>query len=240
MSQIVRPLLRPVFFLVLLALGALIGMAPFAHAGGARTMPTYSECQKLASTKTSAQEKAQITQIFKTHGLYCSMVSSPFQAQHVFGQGQSKAQLRIVMSKSNHYVIDGKTLLDALLPDRNGIPPAQMVMLAGQFFSIVGDLFASDLNADTLQRMSKHVGALTGMLGVNARAAQMQLDALRAQTRLGETDIEPSFWLTKLSIIPAPTTQTAAQQQAPKVGPAWMQKLMGAGQHIMGTLQGGE
>ncbi len=237
-----HPFIRPAFLLFILMLCALIGMAPFAHAAEqqARRMPSFSECQKLASSKTSPEEKTQITQLFKTNNLYCSMLSPPFQAQHVFSQGQTKVQLRIVMDKSNQYVIDGKTLLDALLPDRNGMPPAQMVMLAGQLFGIVGDLFASDLNADTLQRMGTHVGSLTGMLGVNARAAQAQLDALRTQTRLGESDIEPSFWLARLSVIPAPAAQTATQQQAPKSGPAWMQKLMGTGQRIMGTFQGND
>lgn len=234
--------MRPFLMPSLLIICVMLSVAWSACAGEptARHIPTFSECKKLASNKTDPQEKARITQMFKTNGMYCAMFSMPFQAQHVFNPGQTKKQLRIVMNSSNRYVVDGKTVLDAVLPDRASIPPAQMVMLAGQFISILGDLFSSDLNAETLQRMSKHVGTLTGVLGINARAALAQLDALRAQMRLGEDDVEPSFWLTKLAVIPMPPSAAVAAQNAqPHVGPAWMQKLMGAGQHLMGTFTGG-
>lgn len=233
--------MRP-FLLSLLIICVMLTMPVMASAAepAARHIPTYDECIKLASNTTSPAEKAQITQMFKTNGMYCAMFTAPFMAQHVFGQGQTKVELRIVMGRNNHYVLDGKTVLDALLPDRNGIPPAQLVMLAGQFISILGDLFSSDLNAETMQRMSKHVGSLTGMLGVNARMALSQLDALRVERKLGNEDIEPSFWLPKLAAIPVPSNPAAAAQNAqPHIGPAWMQKLMGAGQHIMGTFTGG-
>ncbi len=226
----------------LLIMCVMLCMTCVARAGepAPRHIPTHAECKKLASKKTDPQEKAQITQMFKTNGMYCAMLTPPFSSQFVFSQGQTKAQLRIVMNSSNRYVVDGKTVLDALLPDRASIPPAQMVMLAGQFISIFGDLFSSNLNAETMQHMSSRVGALTGMVGVNARAALAQLDALRVQMRLGEDNVEPSFWLTKLAIIPAPPAATmAAQNTQPHVGPAWMQKLMGAGQHLMGTFSGG-
>lgn len=226
------------YFFSLLYIGLCLAACPALAEPAPRT-PSFSQCQALASTKTSAQEKAQLTQIFKTNNLFCSMSSAPFTVQHVFGGGQSKSQLRLMMGSNDKYILDGKSLLDVLLPDRASIPPAQMIMLAGQIIGMLGDAFSSNMDASTLSRVGGHVGAYTGILGINARAALQQLAILRAQARLNEEDIEPSFWLTRFSRLSPPLPTQNQNAAAPHVGPAWMQKLMGAGQHLMGTFQGG-
>jgi hypothetical protein len=202
-----------------------------------RHIPTYSECQKLASPTTTPAVRAQLTQLFKTGGMFCSMLTPPIPVQHVFSAGQGKAQLRLVMGTNDHYVVDGKTLMDVLLPDRAGIPPTQMIMLAGQLISMLGEMFSSNMDADTMHHVSGKVGAFGGVVGINARSALQQIDNLRAQMRLSENDVEPCFWLVRLSKIEPPPTQPQQQQnaQAPHTGPGWMQKLLGAGQHILGT-----
>lgn len=229
--------MRP--FFVLLYICLCLTAWPAAAQEAQPRMPTFSQCQRLANPKTNAQEKAQLTQHFKTNNLYCSMSSAPFSVQHVFGSGQSKSQLRLVMGSGNKYVMDGKSLLDVLLPDRAAIPPAQMIMLAGQIIGMLGDAFSSNMDASTLSHVSGRVGAYTGIVGVNARAALQQLATLRLQARLNEDDVEPSFWLTRFSRLSPPSPAQTQNAAAPHVGPAWMQKLMGAGKHLMGTFQGG-
>jgi hypothetical protein len=224
----------------LLTIMTLLFVAPVhAQEQDAQRIATYAQCQKLASPKTDAAEKTQLTQLFKNNTLYCAMLTAPFQTQNIFSAGQNKTQLRLVMSPSNHYVIDGKSLLDALIPDRASIPPAQFLMLAGQIIGVLGDMFSSNVDPASLKHISGKVGALSSMMGVNARSAQQQLDALYTQTRLAPTDIEPSFWLTKMARIapPAPSAQMQAQQGAPPIGPAWMQKALGAAKNLIGTFQ---
>ncbi len=232
----------PFIYVLLLCLAAPLWAEP-ARAEPARAeplrAPSFSQCQALASPKTSPAEKTQLTQLFKTNNLFCSMASAPFPVQHVFSNGQGKSQLRLMMGKQNRYEVDGKSLFDVLLPDRTAIPPAQMVMLAGQVISMLGDMFSSDMSAHTVIHAGGKAKMLVAVLGVNARAALQQLAVLRVQTRLGENDIEPSFWLTRLSRLEAPPA-TEPQGAAPiATGPLWMQKLMGAGKNLLGTFQGG-
>lgn len=209
-----------------------------AVAGEKVHAPTFAQCKALASPKTSPSERTQLTQLFKTNNFFCAMSTAPFAVQHVFAAGQSKSQLRLMMASGNRYVLDGKSLLDVLLPDRTAIPPAQMVMLAGQFISILGELFSSEnLDANSVAHAGGKATALISVVGVNARSALQQLANLRAQLRLTEDDIEPSFWLNHLAKI-EPPSNAQAQANAPHgFGPPWMQKIFGAGQHLLGTLQ---
>lgn len=209
-------------------------------------IPTFSQCQALASPKTPPAERTAITQIFKSNNLFCSMATPPFPVLAVLTSGQSKSQLRLVMGKHGRYELDGKSLLDVLLPDRASIPPAQMLMLAGQVVGMLGQMFSSDIDAHSVIHAGGKAKALAGVLGVNARAALQQVALLRGHARLNEADIEPSFWLNHLSRIEPPPLNAAPLLNAPAqnagpmpTGPAWMQKLMGAGQNLLGTFHGG-
>lgn len=210
-----------------------------ALAGDVQRAPTFAQCKALANPKTSPSERTSLTQLFKTNNFYCGMASAPFTVQYIFSAGQQKSQLRLAMGAGNRYVIDGKSLVDVLLPDRAAVPPTQMVMLAGQFISILGELFSSEsLDAHSVMNAGGKATALISVVGVNARAAQMQLALLREQLCLTEDDIEPSFWIKQLSRIePPPPSQT--QNAAPvAIGPPWMQKLLGKGKNLLGSFQG--
>lgn len=213
-----------------------------AWADGVQRTPSFSQCKALASPKTSPAERTGLTQLFKSNNLYCAMASPPFAVQHIFGAGQSKSQLRLTMGSGNRYIIDGKSMWDVLLPDRTNIPPAQMVMLAGQFISIIGELFASDnVDAHSVMRAGGKATALISVVGVNARSARQQLAMLQAQLRLSEDDIEPSFWLKHLSRIEPPSNPQTQNAAPPAIGPPWMQKILGAGKNLLGSFQvGGE
>lgn len=227
------------FYLSCLVLCLCVLHPAFAQPQPSRPAPSFEQCQKLASAKTSAQEKAELTKTFKTNGLFCSMLTAPFQVQHVFGAGSRTAQLRLQMGPSNRYGVDGKSLLDILLPDRAEMPIAQMMLLAGQLVSLLGDMFNANVDPMTVKHVSGKVGALASMVGINARAALMQIDALRGQMRLDEKAIDDSFWLGKLAHIPLADPAQRAQAAVPPAHPGWMQKLLGAGQNILGTLQPG-
>ncbi len=222
----------PFNFLIVLCL--LLGFHT-AHAAQEPRIPTFSQCQSLANAKTSAQEKTRLTQLFKANNFYCSMSSAPFAVRHVFSAGQSKSQLRLIMGPHNKYIVDDKCLPDILIPDHTAIPPAQMIMLAGQLIGMLGDIFSSNFDPNTMSQVSGQAGALAGILGINARLALQQTAILRTQTRLNEKDIEPSFWLDRLSRIPAPAQNSIPLAAKGSTRPEWMQKLLGAGQHIMGT-----
>jgi hypothetical protein len=219
---------------------AVLCAAPqLAVAQTARHTPSYAQCQKLSNPRLDPQEKAQLTQLFKTNNMFCAMVTPPIVVQNIFNPGQTKSQLRITMGGSGAYKIDNKSLLDTLLPDRASIAPMQYVMLAGQIFAVLSDLFASNVDPNAIRHVSGKVSLLAGNVGNNARAALAQLDQLRAQTKLDTRDIEESFWLTKLSALePAPINAVSNVNAASApTGPAWMQKAFGAAKHLLGNVQ---
>ncbi|NDE89831.1 MAG: hypothetical protein EB059_01625 [Alphaproteobacteria bacterium] len=223
------------FFLFLCVIA---GATPLM-AAEARHVPTFSECQKLASKKTTAQEKAQLTQLFKSNGMYCTMLTAPFTVQNIFSPGQTKAQLRLTIDRSNHYAIDGKSLLDVLAPDRAAIPMAHMVLLAGQIIAALSDVVNAGGNPESATHVGRHVSGLASIAGVNARSALQQINFLRMQARLGEDDIQPSFWLNKLALMePPPATAPAIATPNPlAASPPWMQKAFGGMQNLLGSFQ---
>lgn len=232
--------LRPILIAALF-LGAWLSilLPGQAQADNADTrMPSYKECQKLASPKTDAAERASLTQRFKANNFYCALLGNPFTVTNVFTSGQGSAQLRLLMSADNHYRIEGKALLDILLPDHKTLSPLHIVMMAGQAFSLIGALFNSNFDPAEIGHAGARVNALAAGAGGNARILLEQIETLRLAAHLEESDVSVPFWLPRLASIHYDAQQQGAMAQNHLPGPAWMQKASGAVQHILGTLSG--
>jgi hypothetical protein len=226
------PITLRIFIFFMLLMLPTIGMTQ-------QRLPTFKECQKLASVKTSPDEKAQLTQMFKTNGMYCAMQTNPFSVSYVFTNGQGKAQLRLQMQKNNRYAIDNKSMMDILLPDRAGLSLPQIIMFGGQIVNLLTNVMNANIDPMQVKHVSGRVGALAAGAGANARIALQQMVMLRDAAHLQEQDIEIPSWFLKLSTIPAATV-APQHNSLTATGPEWMQKAMGGIQHLMGSFSGGD
>lgn len=161
-------------------------------------LPTYADCAVLLDPAIGNVVKLKVAARYFPYRPLCRLASAPFTVTNVFQTGASQARLILRLNRYNSYEMEARELLDALLPDREKVPPLEASMALMQAARTLEDVGSGTVDVGNLMMLLSKSGALSSFAGENAAIIKAQLLKMREDYLMPASAIPVPVWLDAL------------------------------------------
>jgi hypothetical protein len=155
----------------------------------------FSDCTALMSPDVHNVIKLKVLSAYLPGRPLCRLKTDFFTVDNIFQPGTSQVQMVLPLHASNQYHMDGMTLLIALVPDKDRIPPGAASASAMQALAAISDISTGNIDIPRILALLRQSGEVAGLMAANAETLKHQLQLLPRQNGIPASAVPVPPWL---------------------------------------------